>query len=106
MKYPQNFIDKAKRVYPNWQRLHELLDKGSEFVGRLLADSRPDGGISIAQVLNAETLEELQDFARNEQAKSELYSEWFVLYREHRENYNAQVLNDIAAAHARGERLT
>lgn len=106
MEFPKNFVDKAKRLYPNWEKLHELLDKGSPFVHRLLYDAQPSGNISIVKVLNAESLEELQEYARTEIEKSELYLEWLVVYDECRRNRHNQIRQEIEEAHARGERLT
>ena len=106
MEYPKHFVDKAKRLYPNWQKLHELLDKGSPFVHSLLYEARPDGNVSLARVLNAETLEELQEYARTQIEKEELYLEWLNIREEYRRNKNAERLREIEEAHKRGERLT
>ena len=106
LQYPKEFIEKAKRIYPNWTHLHELLDKGSPFVHRLLYDAQPSGNISIARVLNAESLEELQEFARLEEEKTALYIEWTKVYDECRRKSNIQKLKEIEEAHLRGERLT
>ena len=106
MEYPKNFVDKAKRLYPNWQKLHELLDKGSPFVHSMLYEARPDGTMSFARVLNAESLEELQEYARTEIEKEELYQQWLIIREEYRDKRNAERLREIEEAHARGERLT
>lgn len=106
MEYPKHFVDKAKRLYPNWQKLHELLDKGSPFVHSLLYEARPDGHVSLARVLNAETLEELQEYARAEIEKEELYLEWLTIREDYRRIKNAERLREIEEAHKRGERLT
>lgn len=106
MEYSKEFIDKTKKLYPNWQKLHELLDKGSPFVGNLLHEAQPSGGLSLAVILNAESLEDLQELARNEVEKLSLYPEWMMLREEYRRNKNAQILQEIEEAHARGERLT
>lgn len=106
MKYPKEFVDKAKRLYPNLTKLHELLNNGSPFVHRLLYDAQPSGNISLVRVLNAESLEELQEYARIELEKSELYLEWTAIYDECRRKSNAERLKEIEEAHARGERLT
>ena len=106
MEYPKNFVDRAKRIYPNWAKLHELLDKGSPFVGTLLRDAQPSGSISIVRVLNAETLEELQEYAKSELEKTELYAQWTVLVEQYQKEHNAKVLAAIEHAHQRGERLT
>ena len=106
IEYPKHFIDKAKRLYPNWQKLHELLDNGSPFIHGLLYEARPDGTISFARVLNAESLEELQEYARTEIEKEELYLEWLAIREYCRKKRNAERLREIEEAHARGERLT
>jgi hypothetical protein len=106
IKYPKEFVEKAKRLYPNWTHLHELLDKGSPFVHSLLYDSQPSGNISLVRVLNAESLEELQEYARSEQEKAELYLEWTVIYDEYKRKRHSQTLKEIEEAHKRGERLT
>lgn len=106
MQYPEKFISKAKRLYPNWQKLHELLDKGSPFVHSLLYEARNDGTVSFARVLNAETLEELQEYVKREIEKEELYQEWLIIREECRKNSNAAKLKQIEDAHRRGEVLT
>ena len=106
IEYPKHFVDKAKRLYPNWQKLHELLDKGSPFVHSLLYEARPDSNISFARVLNAESLEELQEYVRTEIEKEELYLEWLTIRETYSKKRNAERLREIEEAHARGERLT
>jgi hypothetical protein len=106
MQYPKEFVEKAKQLYPNWTKLHELLDNGSPFVHRLLYDSQPNGNISIARVLNAESLEELQEYAKMELEKAELYSQWLVIHDNCRRERHAQIRREIEQAHERGERLT
>lgn len=106
MQYPKEFVDKAKRLYPNWTKLHELLDNGSPFVHRLLLEARPDHSVSFARVLNAESIEELQEYVRTEIEKEELYLEWTVIYDDCKRKRNIERLREIEEAHARGERLT
>jgi hypothetical protein len=106
MQYPKEFVEKAKRIYPNWNRLHELLDNGSQFVGRMLYDSQSSGTVPLVMILNAKSLEELQEYARNEQEKSSLYVEWNLIYEQHRKDYNAKVLDAIEQAHKRGDVLS
>jgi hypothetical protein len=86
--------------------LHELLDKGSPFVHGLLYEARTDGNISLARVLNAEYLEELQEYARTQTEKEELYLEWLAIREDYRRNKNAERLREIEEAHRRGEVLT
>jgi hypothetical protein len=106
MQYPKEFIEKAKRIYPNWTKLHELLDKGSPFVHTLLYESRPDKSVSFDRVLNAKSLEELQQHVREEQEKASLYLEWTSVYDQCRKANNANRLKEIQDAHNRGESLT
>jgi hypothetical protein len=106
MEYPKEFVEKAKRLYPNWKRLHELLDKGSPFVNTLLREARPVNSISFAKVLNAKSLEELQEYAKLELERSELYLEWDTIYGNYRRSRNAERLREIEEAHQRGETLT
>ena len=49
MKYPQEFIDRCKKAYPNWEKLHEMLESGNDFAGRYLDDSC-DTGIKISKI--------------------------------------------------------
>ncbi len=82
MFYPEAFKNRVKKVYPNWDELHRRLDSGDEFVGRYLDDSSHSSSISIATILAATSLEELQEKAKVAQAKKELYNEWSKLYNE------------------------
>ena len=106
MEYPKHFVDKAKRLYPNWEKLHDLLDSGSPFVHSLLYEARPDHTVSFARVLNAESLEELQEYVKTEIEKEELYLEWLTIREGCRRQKNADRLREIEEAHKRGERLT
>lgn len=42
MKYPEDFKKHVKKVYPNWEELHNLMEDGDILVGRYLYDSLPD----------------------------------------------------------------
>jgi len=83
MKYPQEFIAKAKALFPTWQSLHDALDSQSPFVGRYLDDNRYLD-ISAKDILEAKTLDELKERALKSNAISELYIEWLDLY--HKQN--------------------
>lgn len=107
IKYPQSFIDKAKRLFPNDTNLHHLLETGSFFVQNKLNDYRYNcKAIPIARVLSATSLEELQSFARDEQERYKLYDEWLDIFDKYQKGRNAEQLKNIEDAHARGERLT
>lgn len=81
MFYPEDFKTRVKNAYPNWEGLHRRLDSGDCFVGRFLDDSSSTT-ISLDTVLAATSLEELQNKAKAEQEKVELYKEWSKLYHE------------------------
>lgn len=106
MEYSKRLINEAKRVYPGWKKLHELFEKGSMMVLTLLNENQPNGTIPIATVLNAETIEELHELANIELERAEFYLEVIAFVEDYRKNRNAQRLQEIQEAHARGERLT
>lgn len=76
MKYTPSFKQKVRTLFPNDSRLSNLLESGSELVGRILDDSAPSS-ISNDTVLKATSLQELQDLAKNNKAKVDLYSEFW-----------------------------
>ena len=73
--YSEGFKKKCKELYPNNDELHKRLDNNRYFVGRYLDDcfSR---AISIDAILLTTDLGKLQEMARLEKIKGELYSEW------------------------------
>ena len=81
MDYPQSFINECKEVYPDYARLHELLESGNVFAGRYLDDSS-SSSISIREILNSNSLEELKEKAKLMQRRVDVYSKWCVLHRE------------------------
>lgn len=81
MFYPTEFKEKVKKAFPNWDELHRSLDEGDVFVGRYLDDNCTTS-LSINTIMAATSLKELQDKARTELEKVELYNEWSRLYNE------------------------
>ena len=81
MDYPEEFKKKAKRLYPKWNKLHEMLDSNQTFVGRYLDDGR-SSTMSLNKILSAKSLDELQNEARVELERNQLYIEWCELYHE------------------------
>ena len=77
--YSEKLIREVKACYPNYQKIHELADEGSVWLGRYLGDSC-GGGISLDTVLTAVTLEELQDKARLAKRKVNCYKMWCEEY--------------------------
>lgn len=81
MFYPEDFKNRVKKAYPNWDELHRRLDEGDDFVGHYLDDSTSTG-ISFETILSATSLEELKNEARVGQEKVAIYNEWCRLRRE------------------------
>lgn len=81
MFYPEDFKNRVKKAYPNWDELHRRLDEGDVFVGCYLDDSCSTG-ISFETILSATSLEELNNKARVGQEKVAIYNEWCRLRRE------------------------
>jgi hypothetical protein len=94
MQYPQDFVEKAKRMYPNWIELHELLDAGSSLVGHMLYQARVYN-MPLTTILNATSLEELQDAAKRAKAGHELADDWSNIWEAHKKHIDAQILKSI-----------
>ena len=76
--YPQEFVEKAKQIYPSWDDLHFLLGQNSKRVGGLLYDAR---GLSIDEdqivsLFRNNKQDKVLEAAKRAQAKRELYNEW------------------------------
>lgn len=77
--YSADFVAKVKEVFPDWDRMNQALDSGSEWVGRYLDDSRgfsmkPD---EIVQALESGGQEKVLEAAKKAKKIDELYKEWF-----------------------------
>jgi hypothetical protein len=75
MAYSEKLIKEVKEAYPDYPRMHELAETGSAWLGRYLDDSSPRS-ISIDTVLKANSLEELQNLAKEYKKKLDLYAMW------------------------------
>lgn len=80
MQYPKKFVERAKAAYPDFTKLHQALDAGSEWVGRYLDDSAPQS-VSLKEILKAKSLQEIQAKAQAIKEKQDLYDEWGKLYK-------------------------
>lgn len=98
IKYPDEFVQKAKRVYPSWDHLHDLIHRGSASIGHMLLEAR-EYHISIAAVLAATSLEELQTKAMRMKEGQELALEWHKIVEEHRANQRRKILEEIEKSH-------
>jgi hypothetical protein len=82
MIYPEEFKQKCREIYPNWNCLHEQLNSGTMIVGRYLDDAQ-QSDISATMVLKATSLEQLRAEASRIIKRQELYGEWWDLYNNH-----------------------
>lgn len=78
MKYSFDFKKRCKDLYPEYNRLHELLDTGSLFVRDYLQDAC--GMINEDEILSAISLQDLKEKALIIKKKKGLYKEWLNLY--------------------------
>lgn len=81
MFYPEEFKNRVKKTYPNWDELHRRMDSGDVFVGRYLDNNSPSA-LSLDTILTATSLEELQKKAKIAQEKVALYHDLCTLYNE------------------------
>ena len=75
MKFTEDFKARCKKAYPDWERLHEKLEEGSQWVGRYLDDSR-ESGIAYDEILSATSLEELKAKALLIKEQNDLYCDF------------------------------
>lgn len=75
MAYSQKLIDAVKQAYPDYDRINELAQQGSVWLGRYLDDSSPRS-ISIDTILNATSLEQLKQLAQQYRQKLDVYTMW------------------------------
>ena len=82
LKYPQEFINEVKELYPDYKEIHKLADEHDYFLGRYL-DDNSGRGVPYDTVLTATSLDELQKYARNEKRKVQLYRQWCIIIDSH-----------------------
>jgi hypothetical protein len=75
MGYSKKLIEEVKAVYPDFEKMHELAEAGSVWLGRYLDDSST-GSIPLDDILKAKSLADLQEKARVIKRKIDLYSMW------------------------------
>ena len=83
MNYPKEFKDKVKQVYPDFTLLHERLESGDEFVGRILNDCSGKC-ITNKEVLSL-SYKALKELAKKYNEQDNLYKKWYKLYRDQME---------------------
>ncbi len=83
MKYPQEFVEEVKQVYPDWETLHqELTENGDVYVVSRCLEENCGNGISYDEILAAdgiEGLEMLKAKARLGKRRNKLYNEFTKL---------------------------
>ena len=80
MFYSKDFKTRVKKAYPNFKELHRSLECGNDYTVGLYLSENSSSSISITTVLEATSLKELQNKAKAEKEKVELYKEWCELY--------------------------
>jgi hypothetical protein len=88
--YTHDLIEEVKRIYPENEKIHKLAVSGSIMLGGYL-QSGAELSISLGEILNADTLEELKEKARSLREKRSLYWTWIQQY----ENWKKQDVKDI-----------
>jgi len=73
--YTQELINEVKSLFPDYPEIIKMAENGDTFLGRYLDDSSSNG-IPLDVVLTALSLEELQNKARFEKRKINLYKLW------------------------------
>lgn len=81
MPYPDWFIKEVRDIFPNSDGIEQCIKNDSDLLGRYLDDARMGIGISQKDVLQAKTLEELQEKVRLHKKKEELYKKWLSIRR-------------------------
>lgn len=76
IQYSDDFKRKVKELYPNDTNMHNMADRGDDFLGRYLDDSS-SSNIDCDTILIATSLDELQKKARALKQKKELYAQWY-----------------------------
>lgn len=73
MLFKEDFLKEIKDLYPLWTDLHEAITHGSlGIIGRYLDDGE-SGTFHYTEILEAKSLEELQNKARIKERKIKLY---------------------------------
>ena len=76
--YSEDFKTRVKEAFPGWDKMHEALESGSEWVGRYLDDScgfsmKPE---DIVKALEGGNQEEVLKAAKRADKIGKLYGEW------------------------------
>lgn len=87
MFYPEDFKARVKKAYPTYGLLHQKMENGEDFpVVLRLQEIVVSQKFSIKKILEATSLEELQDEAREVQEKVNLCFEWEKLFHQQKKH--------------------
>ena len=75
MAYSEKLIKEVKACYPDYEKMHQLADEGSVWLGRYLDDSS-SMSIHAERILAATSLHELKEEAGLAIRKRECYKMW------------------------------
>lgn len=76
MNYPEDFKARCKEVFPEWEKLHEFLDKGTRLAGRYLCDAAPHPDAEELSRIIISDPEKALHLARRNIMAADLYEEW------------------------------
>jgi GTPase Era involved in 16S rRNA processing len=96
MVYTQEFVDKCKNEYPDWDYLHELLNKNDESVGNYLANDFQSYYIYPYMIVQSNNFEELKEMAAKYLRREEIYLEWLIIYDEEHEDLYDEIADMIS----------
>ena len=71
--YTQKLINEVKELYPDYPKMHQMAEEGSVWLGAYLEGN---GCIGLDAILTATSLHDLQETARFEKRKIQLYKDW------------------------------
>ncbi len=84
LKYSRELIEAVKEVYPNLTHLHDIASKGDPILGRYLDDNQLP--VSNKAILEAKSLEEVQELAWQSHRRTQVYRMWAKEYSRHNSN--------------------
>lgn len=80
MKYSDELLKECLEAYPDWRELHDLIQTGNEFAGRLLDDAAHTV-FPPEFLLEFKTIEDVHEWATIFIRKKKLYSQYLQEYR-------------------------
>jgi hypothetical protein len=87
LNYSQDFINKVKSEYPDWEYGHKLLDNNDESLGNYLAHDFQSYYVYPHIIIQSNNFEELKEMAAKYLRREEIYLEWLAIYDRAHDNY-------------------